>query len=263
MSEKLCLQWNDLQGNLNTAFGKLKSDHEFSDVTLACEDGQQFEAHKVILISSSPIFHNLLRRNKHTHPLIYMRGIKSEDMSAILDFLYCGEANIFQENLDPFLPLAKELKLKGLMGQEERLQEPSASSHSQSEQRRVKGSRPGPEPRNDFNTLNTTRQLLIRNVEQKIAISEQVSADLQELDAKVKSMMGQSQTMIPNGKKQRQAKICKMCGKEGPPSTIRDHIEAHHLEGVSLPCNSCEKTFRTRHALRDHTASKHRNKSLL
>ena len=104
---------------------------------------------------------------------------------------------------------------------------------------------------------------MIRNVEQKIAISEQVSADLQELDAKVKSMMGQSQTMIPNGKKQRQAKICKMCGKEGPPSTIRDHIEAHHLEGVSLPCNSCEKTFRTRHALRDHTASKHRNKSLL
>ena len=71
MSEKLCLQWNDLQGNLNTAFGKLKSDHEFSDVTLACEDGQQFEAHKVILVSLSPFFHNLLKRNKHTHPLHY------------------------------------------------------------------------------------------------------------------------------------------------------------------------------------------------
>ena len=263
MSEKLCLQWNDFQDNINTAFGKLKGDDEFSDVSLACEDGQQFEAHKVILISSSPFFHNLLRKNKHAHPLIYMRGIKSEDMSAILDFLYCGEANIFQENLDPFLALAEELKLKGLMGQEDRLQEPCASSHPQSEQRRVKGSMPGPKPRNDFNTLNTKRQLLISNADQNIAISEQVSADLQELDLKVKSMMGQSQTMIPNGKKQRQAKICKMCGKEGDPSLIRDHIEAHHLEGVSLPCNGCEKTFRTRHALRDHTASKHRNKSLL
>ena len=116
MSEKLCLQWNDFQENVNTAFGKLKGDNEFSDVTLSCEDGQQFEAHKVILVSSSPFFHNLLRKNKHTHPLIYMRGIKSEDMSAILDFLYYGEANVFQENLDPFLALAEELKLKGLMG---------------------------------------------------------------------------------------------------------------------------------------------------
>ena len=158
MSEKLCLQWNDFQDNINTAFGKLNGDDEFSDVSLACEDGQQFEAHKVILISSSPFFHNLLRKNKHAHPLIHMRGIKSEDMSAILDFLYCGEANIFQENLDSFLALAEELKLKGLMGQEDRLQEPCASSHSQSEQRRVNnGSRPGPEPRNDFNTLNTIR----------------------------------------------------------------------------------------------------------
>ena len=250
MSEKLCLQWNDFQENVNTAFGKLKGDNEFSDVTLACQDGQQFEVHKVILVSSSPFFHNLLRKNKHTHPLIYMRGIKSEDMSAILDFLYYGEANIFQENLDPFLALAEELKLKGLMGREERLQESCESS--QSEQRRVKA--PRPEPLNDFNNLNTDKQFLIAdsNTEQKIAISQQVSADLQELDAQVKSMMDQSQKMIQVGKEQRRAKICKMCGKEGQHVAIRDHIEAHHLEGVSLPCNVCDKTFRSRMSLRLH-----------
>jgi len=33
-------------------------------------------AHKVILASSSPFFLNLLRRNKHPHPLIYMGGLK-------------------------------------------------------------------------------------------------------------------------------------------------------------------------------------------
>ena len=31
------------------AFGNLKEDNNFADVTLACEDGQQVEAHKVIL----------------------------------------------------------------------------------------------------------------------------------------------------------------------------------------------------------------------
>ena len=46
-----------------------------------------------------------------------MRGLKSEDLSAILDFLYCGEANVFRENLDSFFAISEELKLKGLMGQ--------------------------------------------------------------------------------------------------------------------------------------------------
>ena len=49
MSEKLCLQWNDFQDNIKSAFGNLREDNDFTDVTLACEDGQQVEAHKVIL----------------------------------------------------------------------------------------------------------------------------------------------------------------------------------------------------------------------
>ena len=48
MSEKLCLKWNDFQENVNIAFGSLREDTEFADVTLACEDGQQEEARKVI-----------------------------------------------------------------------------------------------------------------------------------------------------------------------------------------------------------------------
>ena len=118
MSEKLCLKWNDFQENINSAFGSLRKDNDLSDVTLACEDGEQIEAHKVILSVSSPLFQNLLKRNKHNHPLIYMRGMKSEDLIAIVDFLYYGEANVFQENLDSFLAIAEELKLKGLTGQQ-------------------------------------------------------------------------------------------------------------------------------------------------
>ena len=56
MTEKLCLKWNDFQETVNTAFGSLRDDTEFADVTLACEDGQQVDAHKVNLGASSPFF---------------------------------------------------------------------------------------------------------------------------------------------------------------------------------------------------------------
>ena len=115
-SEKLCLQWNDFKENITSSFGELRKDREFTDVTLACEDGQQIEAHKVVLASASPFFVEILKKMRHPHPLLYMRGLKSEDLVAIVDFLYHGEVNVFQENLDSFLALAEELRLKGLSG---------------------------------------------------------------------------------------------------------------------------------------------------
>ena len=52
-----------------------------------------------------------------------------------VDFLYCGEANVPQENLDSFLALAEELKLKGLMGTnpEAEIQKPLKSKLHQTE----------------------------------------------------------------------------------------------------------------------------------
>ena len=115
MAAKICLQWNDFQENLKWAFGNLRQDNDFADVTLACEDGQQVEAHKVILAASSPFFQRLLVRNKQAHPIIYMRGLKSDDILAIVDFLYRGEANVCQANLNSFLAIADELQLNGLV----------------------------------------------------------------------------------------------------------------------------------------------------
>ena len=251
MSEKLCLQWNDFQANANSAFGKLRSDNEFSDVTMACEDGQQLEAHKVILISASPFFHSLLKQHKHSHPLIYMRGIKPEDLHAILDFLYCGEANIFQENLDSFLALAEELKLKGLIGQPDFEKEKSQESMFATpkvRQGRLKALIQDQKKAN----ICTDQQLskVANKSEQNIAIPEYM--DVQDMDARVKSMMEAGPNMLPHGKGHIRAKICKVCGKDGAPSAIRDHIEVHHLEGIVLACSTCEKTFRSRTSLRLH-----------
>ena len=116
MSEKLCLQWNDFPENIKTAFRNLREENNFADVTLACEDGHQVEAHKAILAASSPFFQKIFERTKHPHPIIYLRGLTSEDISAIVDFLYFGEAKVYQENLDSFLAAGEEFQVKGLMG---------------------------------------------------------------------------------------------------------------------------------------------------
>ena len=86
-SEKLCLKWNDFQENLNSAFGVLRNDRDFADVTLVCEDGTPIETHKTVLASASPFFMDILKKNKHPHPMIYMRGLKAEDLLAMVDFL--------------------------------------------------------------------------------------------------------------------------------------------------------------------------------
>ena len=120
-AEKFCLKWNDFKENVTSAFISLRNDDDFTDVTLACEDGKQVEAHKVILAASSSFFQEVLKRNKHSHPLIYMKGMKYEDLLPIVDFVYNGETSIFQENLDSFLKSAEDLFLKGLAQEEKKV----------------------------------------------------------------------------------------------------------------------------------------------
>ena len=47
-----------------------------------------------------------------------MRMLKAKDLVAVVDFIYHGEANIYQEDLGGFLILANELQLKGLAQEE-------------------------------------------------------------------------------------------------------------------------------------------------
>merc|ERR1712129_668934 len=251
-TKNVCLKWNDFQENALSSFGTLRDDMEFTDVTLACEDGQQLQAHKVILASSSPFFLNLLRRNKHPHPLIYMRGLNSEDLLAMIDFLYCGEANVYQENLESFLAVAEELQLKGLMGSgaEKEVEENKLPRKKKTSKQKQTNS----EMFSSIAKEETTPPL-----ERTVAVTDySASADLQELDDKIKSMMEATGKTIFSGNKNRNVFVCQVCGKEGPWNSIRDHIEAHHITGVSHTCNICGKISRSRHAVSDHKSKAHR-----
>jgi len=112
-AEKFCLRWNDFESNISVAFRELREDKDFFDVTLACDD-DQIQAHKVILSACSPFFRTILKRNRHEHPLLYLKGVKYIDLMAVLNFMYHGEVNVAQEELNSFLAIAEDLKVKGL-----------------------------------------------------------------------------------------------------------------------------------------------------
>ena len=258
--EKLCLKWNEFQENTISAFGTLKEDREFADVTLACEDGQQVEAHKVILASSSPFFLNLLKRNKHPHPLIYMRGLKSEDLIAMVDFLYYGEANVYQENLDSFLAVAEELQLKGLMGSNTDTQPEEISSQTipKKTTNKLEKQRVHPKKGAQLSDIESSVDKVddMPPIDGTVAVSDYtVASNLQDLDGQIKSMMKVSDEMdeYNNGI----AKICKVCGKEGKHGNIMKHIEANHITGVSHSCDICGTTTRSRPALVMHKRRNH------
>jgi len=131
-SEKFCLRWNDFESNISFAFRELREDKDFFDVTLACDD-EQISAHKVILSACSPFFRNVLRRNSHPNPLLYLKGVRFSDLQSVLNFMYNGEVNVAQEELNSFLAVAEELKVKGLTqnqagGEEKRSKSPGLKS---------------------------------------------------------------------------------------------------------------------------------------
>ena len=118
MSEKFCLKWNDFNSNASRAFGLLRGEDFLQDVTLVGDDNSQVAAHKLVLSACSEYFKNIFKNNSHSHPLLCLEGVTSKEIKNILDYIYNGEVNIYQEELDRFLAVAQRFKLQGLLGGE-------------------------------------------------------------------------------------------------------------------------------------------------
>jgi hypothetical protein len=258
-SEKFCLKWNDFVQNITSSFGDLRSDTDFTDVTLICRDGQPVQAHRVILAAASPFFQNILKMNKHPNPFIYMRGLKSSDLAAILDFLYYGEANVYEENVDGFLALAEELQLKGLTASDT-----GETSEAKVKETITKPSQQKPLKGETMNSNNINRENNFKsnqdlNVERSVALMQaKVSVDIQGLDEMIQTMITKSESVLGGIYGNLKATVCKVCGKEGVITQIKDHIEAHHIESVLHTCNICGKASRSRSALRMHKSAYHK-----
>ena len=266
-SEKFCLKWNDFEQNIVGSFKELRNETDFADVTLVCEEDQHIEAHKLILTACSPFFRTVLKNNKHSHPLIYMRGLKAKDLVSIVDFIYHGEANILQDDLDSFLSLAEELQLKGLTGSqsepfdetEKYIEKPNISETRM--QKHFKQEPPNAPEYTHTNTKESFDEKDTNNWEMNSIVPfatgvMTVSGDLtkEDLEAKKMSMIERVEDGLSNLR-------CTVCGKTTKVgSSIQDmkrHTETH-LEGASYPCNQCGKISRSSNALKCHVTAYHR-----
>ena len=105
---------NEFEVNAPTWVRSLWNDQDFVDVTLATADERHIDVHKVILSSASIFFKNILVKNVHKHPLIYLKDIFYEDLKNIIEFVYKGETSVANERLENFLVSSKELGITGL-----------------------------------------------------------------------------------------------------------------------------------------------------
>ena len=261
-SEKLCLQWNEFQNIVSSSFGDLRNDGDLVDVTLACEDGTQMEAHKVVLASASPFFLDLLKRNKHPHPLIYMKGIKSDNLLAMIEFFYKGEADVSQENLEGFLALADEMRLKGLQRPDESHEILDQPQNIQPQKQTINSKSPLRQHRPKKRAEIQEGRIQISETALAMTNSVEVT-DVQVLGDQIKSMMERGENRVSrkigNGKvKQECTYVCKVCGKEGLYSHIQRHIEAKHITGITHTCGICGKKSKTKNSLIMHKSNYHR-----
>ncbi|XP_026757156.1 zinc finger and BTB domain-containing protein 1-like [Galleria mellonella] len=107
------LRWNNYVTHVTEAFNVLRFENDLVDVTLCC-DGGKIKAHKMLLSACSSYFKQIFKENPCQHPVIIFRNFKYEDLNAIINFMYHGEVNIFQEQLESFLITAELLEVKGL-----------------------------------------------------------------------------------------------------------------------------------------------------
>lgn len=112
---QVCLKWHSFHSHLTTGFKTLWEEDGLVDVTLA-SDGKCIRAHKLILSACSPFFRDIFKANPCQHPVIILQDTHYQELESLLCFVYKGEVNVEQENLQALFKAAETLQIKGLAG---------------------------------------------------------------------------------------------------------------------------------------------------
>ena len=254
--QKVFFDWQNYQESLKSMFSVMREDGDFADVTLVCED-ESIKAHQVVLSASSLFFRNLLKTLSHPHPIVYMRGVKADHLSALLDFIYLGNTEITQDLVSDFLLLAEELKVEGLG--ERKMAPVPVSLHPEQSKPPIFEGKPAPEhlqesvikfcnlatvndpskfawmakekEQSPSKSMLATRNELVKSPQKKLKRWRNISEDVLE---KINQLM----------EKQKNTFNCKVCGYHSKnKGHANEHVEKH-IEGLEYPCDTCPKILR-------------------
>ena len=111
---KYFLNWPSYSDHLRSTFRSMLETGDFSDVTLVFEDRKQFRAHRNILAAGSPMLMDILQITHGIQPVIFLKGVQGSDLETILQFLYFGEATLYEDRINAFLDVSKILEIQDL-----------------------------------------------------------------------------------------------------------------------------------------------------
>ena len=110
--EKFKLTWQSHVDHIREMLHNMMTSNELTDITLVSEDKISFKVHKVVLSSFSPVFNSIINDNALASQTIFLRGIQSQEIDSILQFLYLGQATFSQERMNEIFNVAKSLEIK-------------------------------------------------------------------------------------------------------------------------------------------------------
>merc|ERR1712098_522857 len=79
---------------------------------MGCDDKIQFHSHKLVLSACSPVFQSIISENTLPNQSIFLKGIHSQEMKSILQFIYVGQTTVHQHRINNFLDAARSLEIK-------------------------------------------------------------------------------------------------------------------------------------------------------
>ena len=243
MKRKFSLKWNDFGNNAKKAFGLLKNEDFLHDVTLVAEDNKQLAAHKLVLSACSEYFRNIFKNNNHYNILLCLNDITSDEIENILDYMYYGEVNIYQEDLDRFLSVAKRFQIEGLLESTKKEKADADEAFSVA----IEESQLGITKRKPTREISTE---LVNNGPIKVFLEGEELDNLEDTIRQYYEMSGDEGRRIYR---------CTFCGKDARKKQhIEQHIEGKHLEGLSMPCHICGIAVKSRNALHVHNNKAHK-----
>ena len=260
----ICLTSQDFETRLTSTFEDLYTNQTFTDVTLVGDDHIQLPAHKLVLSACSAVLRDLLLHNPHPHPLLYMRGINSQQLKSLLKYFYLGRTNVFQDSIYNFLAISRDLKVEDLMltslAEDGNIhKEPFTVGDGDNIEELAEN---GPQPL-DSEMLDSLQETIeecastsmngLSSLENFALESESYYCDQCEYKSVNKKYIKTHKETKHDGIKY----YCDQCEyKANTKGHLKKHQNAVH-EGVRYPCNQCEfKAIQKAH-LKTHQESIH------